>query len=226
MCYICTLKKFSLCKSNYVCTYKKFLKPDRSSFCLLKKFRTFKSGFSCAFFFYLHSPCTLFGLTFSLQCYNLITVINFEDRNSHCMKTGYKTKQQDLVLSFLKSTNGAHFTVDEVRLHFLHQNCPLGVATIYRQLEKFVADGSVVKYFIDDKSAACFQYIGGECENGGAEKEHFHIKCEKCGKLIHLDCSELEHLQQHLQQQHGIALNPFRTVFYGTCAACQGEIDE
>lgn len=137
------------------------------------------------------------------------------------MKTTYKTKQQDLVLSFLKTTNGAHFTVDDVKKHFLEKDCTLGVATIYRQLEKFIADGSVVKYFIDDKSAACFQYVAGECECAESEKKHFHIKCEKCGKLIHLDCGELEHLQNHLAEKHGIKLNPFRTVFYGTCADCE-----
>ena len=136
------------------------------------------------------------------------------------MKTVYKTKQQDLILSYLKGTNGAHFTADDVKRHFASRDCTLGTATIYRQLEKFVADGVVVKYVIDEKSAACFQYVQGECARGEAEKNHFHIKCEKCGKLIHLDCGELEHLQTHLRENHGISINPFRTVFYGTCADC------
>ena len=39
-------------------------------------------------------------------------------------------------------------------------------------------------------------------------------------ELIHLDCSELDHLQSHLKEHHGITLNPLRTVFYGTCGKC------
>ena len=142
------------------------------------------------------------------------------------MKTTYKTKQQDLVLKFLKSTNGAHFTAEDVRNYFSSSENSLGVATIYRHLEKFIEDGSVVKYFIDDKSAACFQYVGTECEKGENQAQHFHIKCEKCGRLIHLDCEELEHLQNHLQNEHGIRLNPFKTVFYGVCADCDSQCEK
>ena len=132
------------------------------------------------------------------------------------IKSVYKTRQQDLLLSFLKETKGSHFTAEDVKNHFALSDNPLGTATIYRQLEKFVVDGTVIKYFIDEKSAACYEYVG-ESE----ESRHFHIKCEKCGTLIHLDCSELSHLQTHLKEHHGITLNPLRTVFYGICAECE-----
>ena len=136
------------------------------------------------------------------------------------IKAVYKTRQQDLLLSFLKQTKGTHFTAEDGKNHFAGMENPLGTATIYRQLEKCVADGTVLKYFIDEKSAACFEYIG-ETNPNDDEPPHFHIKCEKCGTLIHLDCSELSHLQAHLKESHGITLNPRRTVFYGLCAECE-----
>ncbi len=135
------------------------------------------------------------------------------------IKAVYKTRQQDLLLSFLKETKGSHFTAEDVKNHFANSEIPLGTATIYRQLEKLVMDGTVLKYFIDEKSAACFEYVG-ESTKSQTDPHHFHIKCEKCGKLIHLDCSELNKLQSHLKESHGITLNPTRTVFYGICDEC------
>lgn len=139
------------------------------------------------------------------------------------VKAAYRTKQQDLLLSFLKQTKGAHFTAEDVRNHFLQKQITIGMATIYRQLEKFVADGSVLKYYIDEQSAACFEYTGESkpVVESGDFGGHFHIKCEKCGVLIHLDCEELVHLQEHLEANHGISINLFRTVFYGLCANCR-----
>lgn len=51
---------------------------------------------------------------------------------------------------------------------------------MYRQLESLVDEGIVNKYFVDDNSPACFEYIGGDGRKG--PDECFHCKCEKCGR--------------------------------------------
>ena len=93
------------------------------------------------------------------------------------------------------------------------------MTTVYRQLDKMVNEGLVAKYVIDGSSSACFEYTGDsrhECK-----EQTYHCKCEKCGKLIHLQCSEVENLTQHIKEHHGFKLNPLRTVFYGICSDCQ-----
>ena len=61
--------------------------------------------------------------------------------------------------------------------------------------------GLVAKYTVDGTSSACFEYLGHE--------EHchkhvcFHCKCEKCGKVIHLECDEMTHLGKHMLDDHG-----------------------
>ena len=133
----------------------------------------------------------------------------------------YRTRQQEILLDYLKTTGGRHFTVEEVRDYFSRKNIPIGLATIYRHLDKLVAEGVVQKYVIDEKSAACFSYVAGDgCPE---DRRHFHLKCECCGKLFHLECRELEDIQRHLAAGHGFALNPFRTVFYGLCSECTGK---
>ena len=133
-------------------------------------------------------------------------------------KSVYKTKQQDFLLAYLKEMKGRHFTAEDVRTHFESKQISIGIATIYRQLEKLVADGTLQKYFIDEHSAACFEYSGENCK---AEIPHFHLKCEQCGNLFHVECEEIQELSEHLQKEHGFAINPFRTVLYGICNACK-----
>ena len=45
------------------------------------------------------------------------------------------------LLDYLKAIPGKHFTVAELRERFSRDNKPIGTATIYRQLEKFVEEG-------------------------------------------------------------------------------------
>ena len=133
-------------------------------------------------------------------------------------KSAYKTKQQDFLISYLHEMKGKHFTAEDVRTHFETKQISIGIATIYRQLEKLVAEGTLQKYFIDEHSAACFEYSGENCK---AEVPHFHLKCEQCGNLFHVECDEIQELSEHLQKEHGFAINPFRTVLYGICNACK-----
>ncbi|MCR5219047.1 Fur family transcriptional regulator [Treponema sp.] len=133
-------------------------------------------------------------------------------------RSAYKTRQLDLLMTYLESTQGQHFTADDVRKHFEEEKINIGVATIYRQLEKLVADGTLQKYFIDDHSAACFEYSGKDCAHC---KPHFHLKCEVCGNLFHIECEELDQLIAHLSEKHDFDLNTVRTVLYGKCKKCR-----
>ena len=130
----------------------------------------------------------------------------------------YKTKQRDILLKYLQKSNG-HITAGDVCEYFKEQGSSIGQSTVYRQLESLVDEGIINKYIIDGTSPACFEYIGEAChEDPGV---CFHCKCEKCGKLIHLHCDELEEIQHHLNEEHHFKINPMRTVFYGVCEDCQ-----
>ena len=133
-------------------------------------------------------------------------------------RSTYKTKQRESLLAYLETRPGAHITVGDVCAHFRAQGSAIGQSTVYRQLERLVDEGLVNKYVIDGSSPACFEYVGPDSH---ADAEVcFHCKCEKCGKLIHLHCDELESIGAHLLSHHGFRLNPMRTVFYGLCEDC------
>ena len=133
-------------------------------------------------------------------------------------RSNYKTKQKEILVEYLKSTPGVHITAGDVCEHFKSKGSSIGQATVYRQLERLVDEGILGKYIIDGITPACFEYIGHDSH--ADEKMCFHCKCEKCGKLIHMHCEELEGIGEHLYEHHGFTLNPMRTVFYGVCDDC------
>ncbi|MBQ2156097.1 MAG: transcriptional repressor [Clostridiales bacterium] len=120
-------------------------------------------------------------------------------------------------MNYLKDNAGSHFTSQEISDHFRKQGINIGQATIYRRLDRLTTDGLVNKYIIDEKSPACYEYIGTEhCKHGNC----YHMKCEKCNKLIHLSCDEINEFFEHVSTEHGFVLDPKRTVFYGICEDC------
>ncbi len=139
-------------------------------------------------------------------------------------KAQYKTKQMTELLAFLQSVEGSHVTVHDICDYFEAKGIAVGTTTVYRNLEKMVKEGAVAKYVVDGASSACFEYLG----NRGREKNAlcYHCKCEKCGKLIHLQCNEVENLKQHMLAFHSFEMNALRTVFYGMCSDCRTAQDK
>lgn len=137
-------------------------------------------------------------------------------------KAPYKTKQMTELLTFLKSVQGSHVTVQDIYDYFEEKGISVGMTTIYRQLDKMVREGVAAKYVVDGTGSACFEYIGGGQEHA-SESPCYHCKCEKCGKLIHLQCKEVESLKQHMMEHHRFEMNALRTVFYGICSECREE---
>ena len=129
----------------------------------------------------------------------------------------YKTKQRQALLDYLRTVPGRHITVSDIRAHFARREKPIGMTTVYRQVEALVREGVLRKYVVDKNSAACFEYTGENPEERGA----LHCKCEHCGRLLHIPCGAFAELEQHLSGRHGFNLNPQRTVLYGRCEDCR-----
>ncbi|MDR2537861.1 MAG: transcriptional repressor [Treponema sp.] len=128
----------------------------------------------------------------------------------------YKTRQSQRVLDYMASLGDRHVTVSQIAQHFIHEGAAIGQTTIYRQLEKLVSLGSIRKYTHGEGDGACYQYVANS-----ACVEHFHLKCEDCGELIHLDCELLDEIKRHLLTEHEFQINALKTVFYGKCGKCR-----
>ncbi len=128
----------------------------------------------------------------------------------------YNTRQREAIRDYLVSLKGEHVTVDQVTAHLSNTGYPVGRTTIYRYLDKLTRDGKAKKFSVAGLPCACFQLIEEpmECE------DRFHLKCENCGELLHLECEVLRDIKEHVFNDHAFAINALKTVFYGTCQKC------
>ena len=111
-------------------------------------------------------------------------------------------------------------TAAELAEDLRREGCPVGLATIYRQLEKLEAAGAVHK--VNTEEGALYQYCGRQSQG---HRDCFLLKCERCGRIRHVDCTRLQNLYDHLEREHHFRIDPRGTLFSGVCDVCAGEED-
>ena len=130
--------------------------------------------------------------------------------------TVYKTKQRSVIERYIKQNPEEHFTVNSLCLLLESAGESVGRTTIYRCLEKLTREGKVRKYQPSAKESACYQYIASAAHC----HEHFHLRCERCGRLIHMKCEQMDDMTNHIKSHHGFKINHLKTVLYGICEEC------
>ena len=131
----------------------------------------------------------------------------------------YKTAGRQRLLHFLERHPDRQFLVDELSMEL---NRIVGTdaaksskSSLYRHLSELCDEGTVRKYRSDTQSSYVYQYVGqGDCCH------HFHLKCESCGALIHLECAVSQELLSHIRSDHGFRVDSGRSILYGTCESC------
>jgi Fur family ferric uptake transcriptional regulator len=111
---------------------------------------------------------------------------------------------------------GEHVSAEDIVEHFAETGEHIGRATVYRYLNKLERDGFVQRYTTDGRKASCFRYL----EAPEKLHEHFHLQCERCGTLQHVECHTLSDMEKHIRQSHDFTVNPLKTVLYGICHDC------
>ncbi len=135
---------------------------------------------------------------------------------------GYNTKQKNIIITMLQANKDHHLTADEMLRILEEMNSPVSKATLYRFLDVLVSSGDLRKYISVDSDKACYQYVDEEsnCHN------HYHLKCVVCGKLIHMECHQIDEISRHIFQEHNFNIDTSRIILYGTCQNCLEVRDE
>ena len=85
----------------------------------------------------------------------------------------------------------------------------------WEQLDKLAASGHLHKI---NTAEGAFYHLCAHTED--SHRDCFLLKCSRCGRIRHLDCSHLHSLYQHLEQEHHFRIDPRRTVLTGRCDRC------
>ena len=129
----------------------------------------------------------------------------------------YVTKQYQAVLQCVQSRGADAFTAAELTEDLRHTGHPVGLATVYRQLEKLEAAGMVHK--VPTEECALYQC----CPHPQPDHGCILLRCEACGRITHLECIQMEALCRHLETAHHFCMDPRRTILTGRCQHCAQE---
>jgi Fur family ferric uptake transcriptional regulator len=127
----------------------------------------------------------------------------------------YMTNQKKQILDLLITHKDHHYTVDEIVQSLSDGDKKPGKSTVYRQISSLLEDGVIRRFEAAGADSFVYQYAAGVgCEH------HFHLKCSRCGNLLHMECDKLHEVRRHILEDHGFLIGG-NSVIYGVCAACR-----
>lgn len=129
---------------------------------------------------------------------------------------GYRTRQRELIEQFLVANRERHLSVDEVEDYLRGQGSPVGRSTVYRCLDRLVVQGAVRQVLFGRRRGGLLPV----CRGRHSLREHFHLKCIGCGRLIHVECDYLDEVARHVLEHHHFTIDNTKTVLYGFCESC------
>lgn len=123
------------------------------------------------------------------------------------------SRQREIILEMLKNTY-THPTAEEL-YNMVHEKDPkISKSTVYRNINILV-ENNFIRRIKMQSGADRFDYI---C------KEHYHVICEKCGKVFDFMYDfKKEELKKVIQNQTGITTKADSITIYGICEKCKSK---
>ena len=130
------------------------------------------------------------------------------------MKKQYNTEQRRAVTEFFKNNPDRHFSVQEISEALSREGA--GKSTVYRHISKLHEAGVLRRFEVNGCRSFVYQYsdLHDDCNS------HYHLKCNKCGRLIHMECPHLNDVRDHVKNEHDFIIGFGRAIIYGECTLC------
>lgn len=124
------------------------------------------------------------------------------------------TRQKEIIIKFLKENESRHLSINDIKCVLGDE---IGLTTIYRIINSLVVQGLVIKIPLTNSQGYCYQYNGEikDCQN------HYHLLCEKCGKLMHFDSDELNKTCIEALKKKDFKIDSGKITILGTCGNCR-----
>lgn len=119
------------------------------------------------------------------------------------------TKQKEIILKTIKSDK-SHPTIKEIYEKVKLIDPSIGQATIYRNINKMVDDGIVLKLKVNTNT---YRYDGNT-------NTHHHFLCKQCNNIIDI-FDEEEILIKDLENKYSININKCYIYLEGICDKCK-----
>lgn len=134
----------------------------------------------------------------------------------------YNTNQKKELLQFLEQHKDQAFTIDEMMAGMDRDPAFLvkpGKSTLYRLLPALTEAGTVHRFTRESDRKTIYQIVGGQGCHG-----HMHMKCNGCGKVLHMSDGASRELMAQIEQLNQFRLDLSHTLLYGTCGTCAARV--
>jgi len=121
-----------------------------------------------------------------------------------------KSRQKEAVLRVVKNTN-SHPAADWVYEQVRQEIPGISLGTVYRNLKMLKQDGEILELDL----AGALSRFDGRTEN------HYHFRCERCGRVFDLDEPVNEMINGEISRKTGFRVTHHRLEFRGLCQDCQ-----
>jgi len=122
------------------------------------------------------------------------------------------TQQRQAVLEVMLEKKGEHLSAEEV-LYAARLKVPqLGIATVYRTLERLANLDLLYKTIFDEGK---YRYEMSD----QADHQHHHILCLACGRIYEVEEGLLDSLEKHLEKD-GFEIVDHQLKIYAYCPEC------
>lgn len=119
------------------------------------------------------------------------------------------TIQRSLVLEVVRELR-CHATADEVYHTIVKKHPDISRATVYRNLNLLSDIGEIRKLEVPG-SADRYDHLC--CE-------HYHAKCENCGRVFDVDMEFIADLEKNIKDHQGFEFTGHDIIFKGICQEC------
>jgi len=127
-------------------------------------------------------------------------------------KKGYKsTSQRDKIARWIFSSDN-HFTVDELISSFKNKNEKISTATAYRVINLLLELNMIIEHDFGKNE----KYYESAIEN----KDHDHLVCIYCNKVIEFQNLQINKIKKQLQK-YDFEIKSYSFKVYGVCPECK-----
>ncbi len=124
------------------------------------------------------------------------------------------TKQKEIILDILsKKENMFHPTAQDLVKLVLEENSTIGQATVYRNINKLVEEGKLLKIPTTNN----FRYDINT-------HTHAHLTCKNCGCVSDLYDGDYQNIISNLESKYNVKIDDTNLIFNGLCEECNGKI--
>jgi len=121
-----------------------------------------------------------------------------------------RSKQKEAILKVLRGTT-SHPTADWIYDEVSKEIPNISLGTVYRNLKLLRESGEILEI---DLSGTLSRFDGNS-------DNHYHFRCEKCGRVFDVDEPVNKELDERVAQKTGFKISHHRLEFRGLCQECQ-----